>query len=154
MSYISDITNPLIKVLSHFATLPPHQFAGHAANLEFWTSEVEHCRDVILAYGERFRRMRDAEQAHGAIYGYSATVGEQWGEQVSLPVTSAPRARASTPDSERQALLRELNSAFDSFYRRVKQHQLSSPPLAEQDHSSEPGPSIPPSLGTQSGPGH
>lgn len=125
MSYLSDITNPLIQVLEHFATLPAHQLAGHAANLDFWRSEVEHRRRIIRGYNERFRRMRDAEQAYGTAHGYGTTVSEEWGQAVTVPVASAPRSRASTPDADRQALLRALDSAFDSFCVRVERHQLA-----------------------------
>jgi hypothetical protein len=140
MSYLSDITKPLIEALRHFATLPAHQLAGHAANIAFWWSEVEHRRQVIRSYGERFRRMRDAEQAYGAEHGFGSTEVETWDESVVVPVDSAPRLRPSTRDSERQQLLRELDAAFDSFYRRAEREQLIPSGFAERGAPPNGGP--------------
>ena len=140
MSYLWDITKPLIETLRHFATLPAHQLAGHAANLTFWSSEVEHRRQVIHSYGERFRRLRDAEQAYGSAHGFGSTEVESWGESVVVPVESAPRLRPSTQDSERQQLLRELDMAFASFYRRVKREHLIPSDFAEPGAPPNGGP--------------
>ena len=131
MSYISDITKPLIEALNHFATLPAHQLAGHAANLAFWASEVDHRRRTIRSYGERFRRLRDAEQIYGSIHGFGTTEMETLGESIVVPVESAPRLRASTTDSERQQLLRQVDEAFDAFYSRVSQERLIPADYAE-----------------------
>ena len=130
MSYLSEITNPLIETLRHFATLPAHQLAGHAANLDFWRSEVEHRKRIILSYDDRFRRMRDAESAYGKEHGFGMQQVEGWDEPVVVPVTSAPRTRPSTRDSERQELLRELDGAFGSFCRRLEKHRMV------QDHDA------------------
>ena len=131
MSYLSDITNPLVKVLRHFATLPAHQLAGHAANLDFWRSEVEQRREIIRSYAVRFERMRDAEQAYGREHGFGATQVEEWGEPVVVPVASAPRSRPSTRDSERQHLLRDLDTALAAFLERIEKEHLAPNDLAE-----------------------
>lgn len=124
MSYISDITTPLIKTLRHFATLPAHQLAGHAANMGFWRSEVGHRKQVIMAYNERFRILRDAEQAYGREHGFGVKEDREWGGPFLVPVDSQPRLRPSIPDSERQELLRELDLAFAAFCSRVGREQL------------------------------
>jgi len=131
MSYLHDITTPLTKTLRHFATFPAHQLAGHAANLDFWRSEVEHRREVIRSYEERFQRMREAEQAYGKAHGYGQTEIEEFGERVVVPVDPLPPTRRSTSDSDRQRLLRELDEAFDAFLRRIQKGQPAGEPDAE-----------------------
>lgn len=137
MSYLSDVTNPLIKALRHFATLPAHQLAGHAANLDFWRAEVEHRRRIIQSYEERFQCLRDAEQAYGREHGFGTKQVDELGEPVVVPVESAPRARASTRDSERQALLHELDGALDAFCRRLEKEDLIPYENAEPTGCSE-----------------
>ena len=60
MAYIDEITAPVVRVLSHASQLPPHRFAGYAANADFWVGEVRHCLDVIDGYDKRFRKLKDA----------------------------------------------------------------------------------------------
>jgi len=62
MPYVEDITETLISTLTHTGGLRAHQLAGHAANLEFWVGEVKHAFDVIDGYGERFKKLQDAER--------------------------------------------------------------------------------------------
>jgi len=69
MSYVEDITEPLINTLTHTGGLPARQLAGHAANLEFWVREVRHAFDVIDGYGERFTRLQVAERAATERFG-------------------------------------------------------------------------------------
>ena len=61
MAYMSDIGEILAKQLTTFATLNRHQLAGQAANLDFWSAELQHCLDVIDGYRVRFNRMRAAQ---------------------------------------------------------------------------------------------
>lgn len=148
MSYLAEITLPLVRVLRHFATLPAHQLAGHAANLDFWRSEVEHRRLIIRSYRDRFRRMRDAEQAYGREHGFGAVQVDGLGEPTVVEITSAPLSRASTQDSERQELLRELDAAFGAFCNRLTQFQAGALNGADSTSncapttSSEEAPSI------------
>ncbi len=130
MSYLSDVTNPLVKSLRHFAALPAHQLAGHAANFDFWRSEVEHRRKLIETYRQRFRRLRDAEQAYGQAHGFNPQPQDEWG----VPEDSAPPLRASTKDSERQQMLRDLDSAFEAWCRRLEREGLLPDDSAEQKH--------------------
>lgn len=69
MSYVEDITEPLIKTLAYASGLPIRQLAGHAANLEFWVGEVEHAFAVIDGYGERFKRLQAGERSADASMG-------------------------------------------------------------------------------------
>lgn len=66
MSYSTVIADTLAETLARFATLNPHQRSGHAANLEFWLSEVRHGVEVIDGYGRRFEAMKAAQEAYGA----------------------------------------------------------------------------------------
>ena len=58
-SYIERICDPLLDTLDKLSTLPPEELAGHATNLSFWISEVEHCFSVIDGYPERFKNLRE-----------------------------------------------------------------------------------------------
>ncbi len=64
MPYTIDVVRPLIDQLAKFATLNRYQLAGHVANLDFWLGEVRHGLAVIDGYGERFERLRAAQQRH------------------------------------------------------------------------------------------
>lgn len=123
MSYLAEITLPLVRVLRHFATLPAHQLAGQAANMEFWRSEVEHRRLIIRSYRDRFRRMRDAEQAYSREHGLGSPSVESSGDSPSNEMGSLALAGTGTQDSERQELLRELDAAFGVFWNRITQFQ-------------------------------
>jgi hypothetical protein len=150
MSYLSDITHPLTKALQHFATLPAHQLAGHAANVEFWRSEVEHRKRIIRSYPERFRRLRDAEQAYGKQHGFGTRQEDGWDEPVTVRIDSIPPARPSTRDSERQELLRELESAFCALCSRLEKEGLV---VEESAGASDGGPAESPcDLGASKGP--
>jgi len=124
MSYLSDITLPLIQTLEHFTGLPAHQLAGHAANLDFWRSEVEHRRRIIGTYQARFNRMSEAQQAYGSIHGFGTKSGHGFEGPVPETITSLPPLRKSTTDSERKALLKQLDQAFNVFCERLKRESL------------------------------
>ncbi|HUJ63057.1 MAG TPA: hypothetical protein VLX92_31380 [Kofleriaceae bacterium] len=63
MNYSIEQAALLARQLEGFATREAHQLAGHAANLEFWLSETCHVLATIDDYPDRFRRLRDAQQA-------------------------------------------------------------------------------------------
>jgi hypothetical protein len=63
---MTDISESLAKQFMKCVTLHRHQLAGQAANLDFWSDEVQHCLDVIDGYKTRFTRMRDAQMKHAA----------------------------------------------------------------------------------------
>jgi hypothetical protein len=66
MSYMADISESLGKQLRMFVTLHRHQLAGQAANLAFWTDELQHCLDVIDDYKSRFTRMKAGQATYVA----------------------------------------------------------------------------------------
>lgn len=71
MPYVEDITEPLISTLNYVSGLPPEKLAGHAANLEFWLSEVQHALDVIDGYGDRFKKLQDGQRSAEELSGLS-----------------------------------------------------------------------------------
>jgi hypothetical protein len=66
MSYATEISKTLTETLARFATLNPHQLAGHVANMDFWLSEVRHCIEVLNGYGKRFEAMTAAQKEYVA----------------------------------------------------------------------------------------
>ena len=60
MSYSTEISKTLTETLGRFATLNPHQLAGHVANLDFWLGETKHCINVLEGYRKRFEVMAGA----------------------------------------------------------------------------------------------
>lgn len=106
MSYIDDICNPLIKTLERSASLPSHQLAGHAANLDFWMDEAKHCLLVIDGYPERFERMKKAQQAQVEVAG---------GREMPL--------QRGIKDSERKELRQKVLAAANKFLDRCYSEQ-------------------------------
>ncbi|HEX4795583.1 MAG TPA: hypothetical protein VH370_17465 [Humisphaera sp.] len=64
MSYIDDLADSLIKVVSTACGGHETAFAGYAANREFWVAEAIHVLEVINGYQQRFERMSEASMAH------------------------------------------------------------------------------------------
>jgi len=62
MSYVEEITEPLISILTNSGGLPVQRLAGPAVNVEFWVSEVIHVFGVIDGYGERFEKLKVSEK--------------------------------------------------------------------------------------------
>src|SRR5258706_6375383 len=124
MSYLSDITEPLIKTLKHLAGLPVHQLAGHAANFDFWQAEFAHRIQAIDSYQGRFKQLKkgqsDFAKAHGAgIIREEGMFGGVYAEKV-FP---AP-LRKSTQDHELKALKMNLERAFGDFSARLRKEGL------------------------------
>jgi hypothetical protein len=107
MSYIDDISNPLIKTLERSTTLPLHQLAGHAANLDFWMDEAKHCLNVIDGYAQRFERMKKAQQAQTDTQGAS-----------EMPL------QRGVKDHERKELRQKVRAAANAFLERCYREQL------------------------------
>ena len=126
MSYLADITLPLIKTLKHFSSLPAHQLAGHASNFQFWKSEVEHRQNLIETYRSRFERLRDTQLEYGKLhnFGVETDFSSMLDGPVTVPITSEPRLRANLPETERKDLLKQLDEAFHVFCERLKKESL------------------------------
>lgn len=107
MSYIDDICNPLIKTLERSTTLPSHQLAGHAANLDFWLGEAKHCLNVIDGYAQRFERMKKAQQSQTEVEGVS-----------EMPL------QRGVKDNERKELRQKVYATANRFLERCYNEQL------------------------------
>ncbi len=68
MSFSTNMAKLVADQLSRFATLRPHQFAGQAANLDFWLAQVRHALQGIDGYGVRFVRMEGGQQRFVAAH--------------------------------------------------------------------------------------
>lgn len=121
MSYVEDITEPLVSTLTHTGGLPARQLAGHAANLEFWVGEVRHALNVIDGYGERFRKLKDGDRA----------AAERIGPQFH-PFRSERPVRPGIRDHELKELrLRLTDSAYHVLRRCYKEGFVSETEIEE-----------------------
>jgi hypothetical protein len=107
MSYIDDICNSLIKTLERSTTLPSHQLAGHAANLDFWMEEARHCLNVIDGYAQRFERMKKAQEAQAKVENMK-----------EMPL------QRGVKDNERKELRQRVYTAASRFLERCYHEQL------------------------------
>lgn len=69
MTYTNAISSALLETLDRTVTLKAPDFAGHAANAEFWAVEAAHCIQVLEGYRERFDRMAAARERYYAEHG-------------------------------------------------------------------------------------
>lgn len=104
MSYVEDITEPLIKTLAHAAGLPVNQLAGHASNIGFWAGEAAHALHVIDGYSERFRKMQLGQRTYV--------------EQNFVDWSHTKPLRPVIKDDERNHLRRRLIEALSRFLSR------------------------------------
>lgn len=109
-AYSLAITEQLAAQLERFIKLNPHQLAGHVANLEFWSSEVGHCLQVLDQYTARFDQLAAAQRKY---------VDEHHTVQFSLrdkylDSAQAPTSPRRIPDGDRRAA---RSSLCESFYR-------------------------------------
>jgi hypothetical protein len=109
--YVESISTPLIETLNHSAGLPANQLAGHAANVDFWINEAQHCLAVIDGYQNRFDRLRAAQT--------------EYEKQQCIP-SNAPPLRRGTQDHKRQELRRALCDAIERFLTRCRDDNLLS----------------------------
>jgi hypothetical protein len=108
MPYSTDIVKPLTAQLTKVVTLNRHQLAGQVANLDFWLGEARHGLAVIDGYGQRFDRLRAAQQQFVSEHG----TREFSHHDPSHEQTPAPPKRI--PDGE----MRESRHALcDAVYR-------------------------------------
>jgi hypothetical protein len=105
MSYSTQAAELLTKQLKKFATLNRHQFAGQAANFDFWMAEVYHCLTTIDGYNGRFIAMRDAQNGYAKAH---STVEFNLGDpnylQHALPVKPPNRVPDLALNDARQSL--------------------------------------------------
>ncbi|MBA3464312.1 MAG: hypothetical protein H0T46_30450 [Deltaproteobacteria bacterium] len=111
MSYTLEHAALLARQLEKLATARTHHAAPQFANLEFWLAEVEHVIATIREYPQRFRRLRDAQQAWVRAHGTRTTEHcLHCGGPCDLgPQPPAPPTRISSDEME--AAQRDLQRA-------------------------------------------
>ena len=117
MSYSTELSKTLTETLDRFVTLNPHQLAGHAANLDFWLTEIRHCVEGIDGYRKRFEEMKAAQMEYVAL---KSTVESASGRcDGYCPICE--EHRWSTPPSPKSVPHKELKDALralrDTAYR-------------------------------------
>jgi len=117
MPYIEDIVEPLIRTLTHTGGLPVHQFAGHAANLDFWNAEVAHAFNVIDGYAARFSKLQLGEAHYIQQHGLSGT-------PTNRAYGVGPPMRRGARDEELTNLRRRLCDAMYHVLNRCYQEDL------------------------------
>jgi hypothetical protein len=121
MAYMTDIGEILAKQLAKFVTLNRHQLAGQAANLDFWSAELQHCLDVIDGYKSRFNRMRDAQMTYATEHRtteFGLDPHDTWGS----PGSVVPPKRID--HQELEAVRQDLCDAMRRFLVRCRNESL------------------------------
>lgn len=73
MTYTDAISSALLDTLDRLITLKKADFAGHAANAEFWAREAAHCVQVLNGYQDRFDKMSFARDLYSSQHGCQPT---------------------------------------------------------------------------------
>jgi hypothetical protein len=138
MAYVVNVTEPLIQTLEHFAELPKHQLAGHAANFEFWKGEVDHAIHALDTYDDRFRRLKGAQAAYVKQHGAGIMREQGCFGDVYEKKAPAPPLQKTLREPELRALKSRLENALQRFVTRLKNDQLLPEPEAEPQHGADP----------------
>lgn len=119
---MSDICDALTHTLTKTTTLPAHQLAGHAANIEFWVSESKHCLDVLDGYYSRFEKMRDAQKQHVQQHGtYDYEIGK---EEFHDADYSIKPLRPGVNEGDLKKMRREVDQATYAFLARCHRERF------------------------------
>jgi hypothetical protein len=116
MSYIEEISRPLVDTLLHTAGLPVRQLAGHARNVDFWAGEAAHCLGVIDGYAERFKRLTDGEREFAQ---------RQKDQEIGItPVNLGAPLKRGAKSHDLKELRREVADAMYALLRRLFKEDL------------------------------
>ena len=125
MSYMIDHANAVAEQLEKFTTGYAHHVVGQHANLEFWLGEARRALDTLDGYGERFRKMAEAQKSW--IEAHDTQVGEfcpLCGGACDLtPKMQKPRAPSRYRSSELAAATRRLKDA--AYYFLLRCYRMS-----------------------------
>ena len=61
--YLTEISEALVRVMSHPYPSREHRLAGYAANIDFWADEVDHCLAALRGFEMRQKTFGDARKA-------------------------------------------------------------------------------------------
>jgi hypothetical protein len=109
MPYTTEIANALVATLRMFQSLNRHQFAGNAANVEFWIDEAKHCLDVVDGYRTRFDAIKKAQADYVAKH---QTVTTGYGDD---GYRSIPPAKSNLSEQERKQIRKDIVAAAYAF---------------------------------------
>jgi len=130
MAYIVEQTKLLTETFERMSRLPPHRLAGHAANLDYWRSELDRTVESLGSYPSRFRRMKDATNAHLK----AVPVPDPY-PQIHLHDTHSlipdTRTTPAVRDSELQDLRRAICAAAAKFAEACLRSEVLSPEQAD-----------------------
>lgn len=130
MAYIVEQTRLLTETFERMSRLPAHRLAGHVANLDYWRAELHRTIASLGSYPTRFRRMKDATNAHLKVI----PVPDPY-PPIHLHDTHSlkpdTRTTPAVRDSELQDLKRALCAAAAKFTEACVRSGLLSPEQAE-----------------------
>jgi hypothetical protein len=138
MAYTIEIADTVTKTVGKFASLNPHQLAGHIANLEFWQAEIQHALDVIDGYGRRQTDRIQAQTRHIGRHDTRTFSAQEKRDHREFPDDPAEDLRTASPDrytitkDELKAKRREVTDAFYHFVRRCHSERLLTKDAAKQ----------------------
>jgi hypothetical protein len=113
MSYVTEQTESLLRVLERAAPFAAHRLAGYAANAEFWASEVRQCRELLDGYFQRYQQMKQGTEDYLREHPDSP----KW-------VDADTRTTRSTKDSEIREMRRRLDEVAGRFFGRLHDAEL------------------------------
>ncbi len=130
MPYIVERTKLLTETFERMSRLPPHRLAGHAANVDYWRSELHCTTESIDSYSNRFRRMKEATNE----YLRTSPVADP-----DLPLhlhhihalKPDTRTTPAVRDSELRELKRALRAAASQFTEACVRSEMLSPEQAD-----------------------
>jgi hypothetical protein len=118
MAYSLEIADAVSRTIGKFVTLNNHQLAGHLANLEFWTRQIENALDAVDGYAKRQRTLEQAQKQY---------IKTHETRQFSIDENEARRKYENefgpiraVPDRSRidaETLATKRRNIVDSFYR-------------------------------------
>jgi hypothetical protein len=126
MPYTTEIAGALASTLRTFLSVNRHQFAGNAANVDFWIGETEHCLAVIDGYRARFEAIKYAQADYIARHD-TVTIGH--GEEGYRSI--APVKGNLSDQDRKQARKDVVDLAYGFVIRAFKERHIAESQLRE-----------------------
>jgi hypothetical protein len=150
MSYSISKAKLIADQLDRLASQHLHQLAGQHSNLDFWMHEAEQAIAVLDHYGDRFRKLRDAQvswiRAHDtrvSVYCEICGGGCEFGPSTPdgphrTPTEDLGKARESVRRAVTRYLLRLFRSGMLSESDLLGFSRRLDLPIEHEDYSSPP----------------
>ena len=110
--YLIKIGESLAEVLERAASAQPEQFAGYAANFDFWVAEFEHLVWVNDGYNDRLKAMQAAWRGYVAAQGGPHNLDDVRTPYQMALRTTRPKERIGIIARNRKALARLIKRAL------------------------------------------